>query len=185
MRRAPKTPKRSLIMSTQRIISLNVGEALRLRPDHLFISDDRLDFSLIALEESAEGPPGDTYGWFRLDRAVGKIAQGERVVIVSHPQGAPKTVTITDDGVVNLLEDYLHYESRGFLSISSGSPVLNMQWELVAMHHASILSGGIASTVRHEGIRISAVLNRLESARRADDAASPALTELLVGVGSE
>jgi V8-like Glu-specific endopeptidase len=87
------------------------------------------------------------------------------VAIIQHPEGLPKkialhhnTVTYVDDQVVHYLTDTL--------GGSSGSPVFNEKWEVVALHHAGgnvPLPGTKTAVYRNEGIPIAKVKARLDT----------------------
>jgi hypothetical protein len=65
-----------------------------------------------------------------------QIIKGERVNIIQHPRGEPKKVVVTlNYAVKDMSETRVHYladTDRG----SSGSPVFNKNWEVVALHHS-------------------------------------------------
>jgi endonuclease G, mitochondrial len=108
---------------------------------------------------------------------------GESVTIVQHPAARRKEVALRENRLVDIPEQVLHYVTDTEPG-SSGSPVFNDQWEVVALHHASVPDpspGGSGSL--NEGIRISRILAHLaglplDPARRAlvdalDDPATP------------
>ena len=144
-----------------------------------FTTDKGLDFSLVALK-------GDVrkiapYGWNGLSAAEGKIIVGEYVTIIQHPSGERKQVALRENQVVDVLDDYLHYQTDTSPG-SSGSPVFNDQWEIVALHHSGVpkkdAQGRILARdgrvytssmgenqidwIANEGVRISKILKHLE-----------------------
>jgi endonuclease G, mitochondrial len=109
-------------------------------PHELFVTDEHLDFSLVALAELPDGrAPGDEFGWNELISRQGKIVTGEPVNIVGHPLGRTKEVALRNNRLSNQLEHFLHYETDTEPG-SSGSPVFNDAWEVVALHHAGVPS---------------------------------------------
>ena len=58
---------------------------------------------------------------------------GDHVVIVQHPEGGLKQIAVTNNHVIALAGDKLHY-STDTLPGSSGSPVFDDRWRVVAMH---------------------------------------------------
>jgi endonuclease G, mitochondrial len=140
-------------------------------PERLFVTDEELDFSLVAVD----GEPGALaqYGYNPLIEAEGKVIVGEFVTIVQHPKGERKQVALRENRVVDVVAHLLHYEADTEPG-SSGSPVFNDQWEMVALHHASVKappqdkSDGFVN----EGIRISRIVDRLrKQSLRGDGAA--------------
>jgi endonuclease G, mitochondrial len=131
-----------------------------LDPARFFVADRGLDFALVAV-----GAPTAVLGQFgfnRLTAAQGTIIIGEFVTIVQHPRGEKKQVALRENQIVDIPELVVHYAADTEPG-SSGSPVFNDQWEVVALHHASVPApthedlGGFVN----EGIRISRILNFL------------------------
>ena len=130
-----------------------------LDPAALFVADPELDFALVAVAEPARTVP---FGWLPLTAAQGTVVIGEAVTIVQHPGARPKEVVLRENELVDIAEQVLHYVADTEPG-SSGSPVFNDQWEVVALHHASVPSPDAddSYTVVNEGIRISRVLAHL------------------------
>jgi endonuclease G len=127
-------------------------------PDALFITDKDLDFALVAVDPGAAAVDG--YGFNPLIEAEGKVLVGEFVTIVQHPSGQRKQVALRENKVIDRADQMLHYETDTEPG-SSGSPVFNDQWELVALHHASVPNAAMAGGVINEGIRISPLMAHL------------------------
>lgn len=103
-----------------------------------FLTDPRLDFTLVAVDErSTTGRELRLYGWSPLIGSQGKVLIGEHVNIVQHPRGDFKQFVSRDNKVVDLLSDFLHYVTDTEPG-SSGSPVYNDQWEVVALHRSGV-----------------------------------------------
>jgi endonuclease I/V8-like Glu-specific endopeptidase len=127
----------------------------RLRPGEFFVTDGALDFTLVAVEAvNADGIASEARGWFPLVGPSGKAVVGERVSIIQHPNGEPQKVTVHDNEIVDFDGDFLHYETDT-MGGSSGSPVLNINWDLAALHHAAVGN-------TNEGVRISSVVRKLQ-----------------------
>lgn len=155
--------------------------AFALAPAQLFVTDAELDFSVVAVEpQSAGGNALERFGFLRLIEQEGKVVLGELVNVIQHPNGEPKQLALRENEVVDLLELFLHYETDTSPG-SSGSPVLNDQWEVVALHHSGVPkrdeTGAFLAVdgsrwtrdmgehrlawKANEGVRISRVLRRL------------------------
>jgi endonuclease G len=159
----------------------------RLDPDTLLLSSpwQELDYVLVALQpHSVDGAVAIVdYGYNRLTAELGKVARGEPVFIIQHPLGKEKQVVLNDNRLIERDEGsrVLVYEADTN-SGSSGSPVYNRQWEVVALHHAPQIArnangevlalDGSVWTPEHgpdqikfltlnEGIRISKLLHDL------------------------
>ena len=132
----------------------------RLNPEQLFITDEELDFTLVALKDnpSSEKHPKD-FGHLHLISEKGKILEGEYVSIIQHPNGGPKEVTVLENQVSSLLDDFVHYLTDTEQG-SSDSPVFNDQWVVVALHHSGVPDPNKKNAwIANEGIRISSIFN--------------------------
>jgi len=127
----------------------------RLQPSLLFLTDDALDFSVVAVEETnADGLQISDRGWHPLIPVSGKAVVGERVNIIQHPNGEPQRVAVHENTIVDVSGNFVHYVTDT-MGGSSGSPVFNNEWDLVALHHAAVATS-------NEGIRISQIVTRLQ-----------------------
>jgi hypothetical protein len=63
---------------------------------------------------------------------------GEPVNIIQHPRGRAKEIVFYSNRVQKISPKYIQYEADTDLG-SSGSPVLNRQWQTVALHHAVLV----------------------------------------------
>jgi len=134
----------------------------RLDPDRFFLADKEHDYAIVAVA-AAEGELAE-FGFNRLIDAEGKAVVGEFVTIVQHPKGEKKQVSLRENRVVDVLDSFLHYETDTEPG-SSGSPVFNDQWEVVALHHASVPAPDRAELghIMNEGIRVSALLRSVRT----------------------
>lgn len=109
-----------------------------LQPDVFFLTNEALDYSLLAVAERAiNGNTLSSFGWLPLIEEEGKILKGEYASIIQHPNGEPKQLALRENQIVDLLENFLHYETDTAPG-SSGSPVFSDQWEIVALHHSGV-----------------------------------------------
>ncbi len=132
--------------------------------DDSFYSNEQLDYSLIKLQ----GQPGHRWGWLTCNPQ--PPAENSRVNIIQHAGGMPKQVCLQNNFVKFADRTRIHYVTST-LPGSSGSPVCNDRWEVVALHHAGGWlkeSESGPAYFRNEGIPISAILNDLPSTIRAE-----------------
>lgn len=109
-----------------------------LDPQTFFMTSKELDFSLVAVRsQSVRGTPLKHYGWCRLIGSQGKALLGESLNIIQHPRGQAKQLVLRSNELIDLFEHYAHYVTDTEPG-SSGSPVYNDQWELVALHHSGV-----------------------------------------------
>jgi endonuclease G len=128
-----------------------------LDPATFFLADQELDFALVAVAASPQELA--PFGFNRAIAAEGKAIAGDFVTIVQHPSGQKKQVALRDNRIVDVFDNFLHYAADTQPG-SSGSPVFNDQWELVALHHASVPAPEHPELGRfvNEGIRVSRLL---------------------------
>ncbi|MCA8927321.1 MAG: endonuclease [Alphaproteobacteria bacterium] len=149
-----------------------------LEPSRFFVSDFNLDFALVAVGRTAGGTEPRSYGWHRLIGEEGKVLVGEPLNIIQHPNGGPKQIAFRDNRLLHLTDDpdlFLHY-STDTEPGSSGSPVFNDAWEVVALHHSGVpetdASGQIVRPIKwvaNEGVRASRIVRHLRSLTLAPD----------------
>jgi endonuclease G, mitochondrial len=148
-------------------------------PATFFATDKALDFSLVALRGEVRNLA--KFGFNGLSAAEGKVIVGEYVSIIQHPSGERKQLALRENQIVDVLDNFLHYRTDTSPG-SSGSPVFNDQWEVVALHHSGIPrkdSAGRMLTkdgkvwnqsmgehqihwIANEGVRISRILKHLQ-----------------------
>ncbi|HEX8749359.1 MAG TPA: DNA/RNA non-specific endonuclease [Pyrinomonadaceae bacterium] len=112
----------------------------RLQPDLFFFNNENLDFALVAVEPQSidEAKPLATFGYHRLIGQTGKILIKEWMTIIQHPGGARRQYAIRENQLVeNTDPDVLWYMSDTAQG-SSGAPVFNDSFQVVALHHAGI-----------------------------------------------
>ncbi|HSI17520.1 MAG TPA: serine protease, partial [Sphingomonas sp.] len=110
-----------------------------LDPDRLYYTSTALDFSIVAVapRDRDSGQPLAGLGWLPLFGGTGKALEGEWLTIIQHPKGDPKQLCARDNQLLKKDTDVLWY-STDTLGGSSGSPVFNNDWLVVALHHSGV-----------------------------------------------
>jgi len=141
--------------------STPVPQTFQLQPDDLFFTDEELDFTLVGVASDNGSASIASYGHLPLIADSGKALVGEKLNIIQHAEGGPQQIAIRANMLVDVLAPYLHYQTDTAPG-SSGSPVFNDDWQLVALHHAAVQTntGGPGGIV-NEGIQISAIMQKL------------------------
>lgn len=114
----------------------------QLEPETFFMTNEDLDFTIIAVAPIAKNQPQKKlldYGHNSLKASSKKILEGEAVSIIQHPKGLPKMIAIRDNTIVSIKAPYIHY-STDTQKGSSGSLVANDQWDIVALHRSGVAS---------------------------------------------
>ncbi len=111
----------------------------QLDPQSFFVTDEQLDYTLVAVRERSTGSdqPLSCFGWNRLIEQQGKAILGEFLNVIQHPNGELKQLALRENQLIDLLPDFVHYKTDTAPG-SSGSPVFNDQWEVVALHHSGV-----------------------------------------------
>ena len=170
--------------------SLRERTTIPLDPDTFFLTSEALDYSLVAVRGDVSA-----FGWLPLYGSADKNVLGEALSIIQHPSGEPKQVALRENRLIDRLPDYLHYETDTAPG-SSGSPVFNDSWEVVALHHSGVPRTDaqgrplrrdgqaigpndpdtLIDWIANEGVRVSRIL---EDLRGKPEAGSALITELL------
>jgi V8-like Glu-specific endopeptidase len=167
----------------------NRGTEARLVPDFYFSSPaENLDFSLVRLKEKPLGEIAtkeelttkSMAELARLGKHRGYLVltprtpiEQARVNILQHPNGDPLKVVLTQNYVVKCGATRVQYVADT-KDGSSGSPVFNQRWELVALHHsgAPYPAEGLGETLKktwkgrfrvNEGIPMRAILEEFKA----------------------
>ena len=119
--------------------SPRVTTRFALDPGNLYIADKKLDFALVAIGSEPIFGQGQlpSYGFLRIIRDEGKINPGEFVTIIQHPSGLPKQIALRENKLLAIEEMVLWYQSDTAQG-SSGAPVFNDSWQMVALHHSGV-----------------------------------------------
>jgi endonuclease G len=94
---------------------------------------DKLDCTICGIDTSS-GPPLSQWAFLELETRR-KAEVGEHVTIIQHPAGGVKQIAIAANQVVNIFEQRIHY-TTDTMPGSSGSPVFDDHWKVIAIHHA-------------------------------------------------
>ncbi|MEX6690033.1 DNA/RNA non-specific endonuclease [Danxiaibacter flavus] len=155
------------------------------RSDVFYYSNQALDYCLVAvnhIDNSGQSSLTDI-GHIYLDPSLGKVGKEnvELLNIIHHPDGKYMQLSIRQNLFVNITPTTIWYKTDTAPG-SSGGPVFNDQWQVVALHHSGVgrknangeyvdkkgnvipvVEGKIDASkvdwIANEGIRISVILN--------------------------
>lgn len=159
-----------------------------LDPAKYFYNNKDLDFALIGIK------PGDIsgrrtsreMGYLVLNGGLGKAGVGDFATIIQHPEGKLKQVALRENKILDVGNPNSITYTSDTAQGSSGSPVLNDQWQLIALHSAGVplkdandnyldknneiipkingkVDGSRVVWISNTGIRISSIMNDLNS----------------------
>jgi V8-like Glu-specific endopeptidase len=83
----------------------------------------------------------------------------DRVYIIQHPNGGPKQIAFQHNLVRAVTDEVVQYWTDTDLG-SSGAPVFDEKWRVVALHHRSVPAPEDKTGVRNQGRRFDRVLER-------------------------
>jgi V8-like Glu-specific endopeptidase len=150
-------------------------------PDEFFVADEDLDYALVAVLPTGSGGQSlSDFGWNPLIEEEGKAIVSQWLNLIQHPNGETKQLGLRENQLLDVLDEFLHYETDTAPG-SSGSPVYNDRWEVVALHHSGVwatndagqplaIDGGVwredmgehrIKWIANEGARISKVIAHL------------------------
>ncbi|HEX8556639.1 MAG TPA: trypsin-like peptidase domain-containing protein [Pyrinomonadaceae bacterium] len=132
----------------------------RLDPESGFATSDEHDWTLVRVDGDANAE------WGAIEIREVDVSVAERVNIIQHPGGGPKQIALYHNVVAYVGENRIQYLTDT-LPGSSGSPVFDSKWQVVALHRSGgwILEPGTKNHVfRNEGININRVVQGLRAA---------------------
>jgi V8-like Glu-specific endopeptidase/pimeloyl-ACP methyl ester carboxylesterase len=125
---------------------------------------DQLDYTVLEL---ADQPPG--LEAYPVADTIPTVNSGQRLYVIGHPRGGGLMFSMQDNRLVDhgAPADYrVHYRTPTEPG-SSGSPVFNGGWELVALHHAGSATmkriHGAGTYEANEGIWIQAIRKQMSA----------------------
>ena len=164
------------------------GATFKLDPAKFFLAEEALDYALVAVAPAgAGGTQLNEYGFNRLiDNDTDLITKGQFANIIQHPSGQPKQLAFRQNEIVGKVDDFLQYRTDTAPG-SSGAPVFNDQWQVVALHHAGVWATNAAGQIlavdgsvwteamgddrikwiANEGVRIPRLISRWQNPGRA------------------
>lgn len=118
-----------------------ISTSYMLRPDRFFLISEHLDYCMAAVDPTSQKGPSElnSFGWLRLNPDLGKADFGQWASVIQHPGGQLKQLAIRENAFLPIddASDFLSYHSDTMRG-SSGAPVLNDFWEVVALHHSGV-----------------------------------------------
>lgn len=104
----------------------------KLDSSTFFTSKDN-DFTRVKVIPKDGNPDLSEWGTLTINEVLPEV--GEHVTIIQHPRGEWKQIALNENRILGYYSRYMHY-STDTQPGSSGSPVFNDDWEVVAIHHA-------------------------------------------------
>jgi endonuclease G len=112
----------------------------QLDPEKFFHAYEDLDLALIGVlpQDKTGNHLIDSRGYLVLNGNLGKAGLGDYASIIQHAEGQPMQIALRENKIIdNTLPDALVYSSDTSHG-SSGSPVFNDEWQVIALHSAGV-----------------------------------------------
>lgn len=152
-------------------------------PGRLFYANEPLDFAIVAIKPRSQdgGRELKDWSWLALNGQPGKSDPGEYLTIIQHPGGELKQVCVRENKFLRYDGEAMWYMTDT-LGGSSGSPVFNRFWQVVALHHSGVprrdkngnwltkdgkiwdqsMDESLVDWIANEGIRVSSIVKHLK-----------------------
>ena len=110
-------------------------------PSDFFYTNPEIDFTIVAINliSKNNSKPLSEFGHLKLFEDSGKALLSENLSIIQHPGGGYKQIAIRENQLITSdpKSDFITY-STDTAQGSSGAPVFNDQWQVVALHHSGV-----------------------------------------------
>jgi S1-C subfamily serine protease len=143
-----------------------LGDGEHYTLDHIVWSSSELDATLARASK-----PLPTCATYDIGKSMPVNDQKQRVYVIGHPNGAGLTLSLNDNVMLDYDDRVAHYRAPTEGG-SSGSPVFNADWKLIALHHKGDfdmrrLNGQPGSYPANEGVRIHRIIEASRAATPA------------------
>ncbi len=118
-------------------------------------SDEGLDFALVKIAQEMPS-------FISLPKNPLKYAKGQYANIIGHPDGKPKMVSLRSNKISEVMENAIEYTSDTEPG-SSGSPVFDNSWKLIALHSSAGRQDGHGNWISNKGIRIDSIVAHIKA----------------------
>jgi endonuclease G len=119
-----------------------------------FITNKDLDFTRVKINQASNPTPLNNWGYLDLAPDATPV-MSDPVNIIQHPNGDDKQIALTSNEVISIWGSKIFYKADTEPG-SSGSPVFNQDWKVVALHHAGKLMSEGGLTINDKGEKASA-----------------------------
>lgn len=142
----------------------------RPKMDGIFHTNPDLDYTVFELKSqpinepagSTSSAPGMEWGHIPLN-AHPSYHRDQNFNIIQHPLGRRKEVALQNNTIQKLFENVVRYTTDTEPG-SSGSPVFDNLWNLMALHHAGGEQDSSGKWLNNQGIRINRIVESLRDA---------------------
>lgn len=119
-------------------------------------NENKLDFARVKVKDGGRVPLAN-WGFLEIDES-GDVRENDPLPIIQHPEGGGMQIALETDSVLRIDGPQIYYQTDT-LGGSSGSPVFNKDWKVIALH-----SAGMRLEKANRGILFSAIMRYLAEA---------------------
>lgn len=143
-------------------------ETYQLDPASVFITDPDLDFTIVAVKPRTRTDngvaqqllAGDEFGYLPLTKKF-FYSENQLANVIQHPKGQHKQIAIQENKIVSIHPSVIRYIADTEPG-SSGSPVYNNMWRVIALHHsAGDYDAQKKVWLNNEGMRIDVIIDKV------------------------
>jgi len=130
----------------------------------IFITNAELDYTIVGVNHKSSKMCLEQWGYLELNECANPLP-GEYVNIIQHPNGGTKQIVLTANEVTKVEEGIISY-TTDTMPGSSGSPVFNDLWQVVAIHN----SGGNPNQkyFENKGVLVSVIMDNAQKLLPSD-----------------
>ena len=129
--------------------------------DGFFNTDAELDYTIVKLKPKNSQHAGAIWGTFTLNPAQPLV--GQRINIIQHPRGRSMEIAFRDNQIKAVSDHFIQYITDTDYG-SSGSPVLDDWFDLIALHSQRVKDPKRAGQwTCNQGTRMSAIIRHAGS----------------------
>lgn len=160
--------------------TLNEPATFRMT-EEVFLTSVSHDYTIVSVEPtSSNGRSLSEFGHIEMLPRSGKALKREYVNIIQHPRGDLKKVALRENLVLGRRRQFLYYVTDTEPG-SSGAPVFNEEFQLVALHHMAVPDpANPGQFVANRGIRVSEILKDILNKRNVGSAMAAEVDQVLL-----
>lgn len=149
-------------------------ETYEMDPASVFLTDPGLDFTIVAVKPRVKTDSngtsqllaGDEFGYVSLTKNY-FYSEKQLANVIQHPNGQHKQIAIQENEIASIHKSVVRYTADTEPG-SSGSPVFNNMWRIIALHHsAGDYDDQKKAWLNNEGIRVDAIIDAVIKANPA------------------